>query len=477
MPIETSTALYEALAQDLAAMVREGILRPGERVPSVRQLSAQKRVSISTVLQAYGMLENNGVIEARPQSGYYVRAVHTQLAPEPKVSKPSTSPCLVGVSAMVATTLAARKEAGMVSLGEACPSPDLLPAAKLRRILSSLAARSPNTLTTYSFPPGNEKLRRQIARRAVASGCRLRSDDIIITNGCMEALNICLRAVAKAGDTIALESPTYYGLLQIIESLGMKALEIPTHPRDGISLDALELATRKRAVKACVVMANVSNPLGSIMPDEHKARLVSLLTERNIPLIEDDVYGDLHYAMARPSAAKAYDKNGIVMLCSSFTKALAPGFRVGWVAPGRFRAQVEMVKFINSVATPEILQMVIAEYLESGGYERHLRSLRKTFAQQVQRMSAAVSEYFPAGTRLTRPQGGFILWVELPAKCDAMRLHRDALAANIGFLPGPMFSASKNTYKNCLRLSAGYPWTNKIDQALLTLGQLAARQL
>ena len=467
--------LYEAVAQDIANLVRDGTLRPGERIPSVRRLSVQKRVSISTVLQAYSVLENTGVIEARPQSGYYVRAKRERPL-EPALSSPSAAATFVGVNALVERTLVARKRSGIVPLGEACPSPELLPTAKLRRLLASVSARHAVSLTAYAFPPGNEKLRRQIARHALDGGCNLHGDDIIVTNGCMEALNLCLRAVAKAGDTIALESPTYFGLLQIIESLGMKALEIPTHPRDGISIEALELATRKRGVKACVVMANVGNPLGSVMPDERKRRLVALLAERDIPLIEDDVYGDLYYGAARPRTAKAFDRAGMVLLCSSFTKALAPGFRVGWVAPGRFRAQVEMVKFINSVATPEILQLTLAEFLESGGYERHLRALRRTFAQQVQRTSAAIFDYFPAGTRVTRPQGGFVLWVELLPRCDALRLHREALAENIGLMPGPMFSAAKNAYRNCLRLSCGYPWSSRIDQALLRLGELAKQQ-
>lgn len=477
MPDTSRLPLYESIAQDIAHLVSEGILRSGERVPSVRQLSAQKRVSITTVLQAYAVLEDRGMIEARPQSGYFVRSMSIGQPLEPKISKPTATASFVGVNALVAAAQSARRRPGMVPLGEACPSPDLLPGTRLRRLLSSAAARHPKLLTTYAFPPGNEKLRRQIARRAIASGCRLNAEDIIITDGCMEALNLCLRAVAKPGDTIAFESPTYYGLLQIIESLGMRALEIPTHPRDGISLEALELATRKRAVKACVVMPTVSNPLGSIMPDEQKARMVALLGERNIPLIEDDVYGDLHYSLTRPNAAKAYDKEGIVMLCSSFTKALAPGFRVGWVAPGRFRAQVEMVKFINTIATPEILQVTIADFLESGGYERHLRGVRRTFAQQVRQVSQAVTEYFPAGTRLTRPQGGFVLWVALPAKCDALRLHRAALEENIGSMPGQMFSASKHAYRNCLRLSCGFPWSTRLDRALLRLGELAKSQL
>lgn len=474
--MDHSPSLYESVADDIAALVRKGVLRPGERLPSVRQLSAQKRISVSTVLQAYRTLEDNGLIYARPQSGYFVRARSLRQPPEPAPTTPPDTASLVGVSALVAENLAARKNADIISFSEACPSPDLLPAARLRRVMSALAMRRPQALTTYAFPPGNEALRRQIARRAIGMGCRFGADDIVITDGCMEALNLCLRAVAKPGDTIAFESPTYYGLLQIVESLGMKALEIPTHPRDGISLEALELATRKRRVQACVVMPTVANPLGSVMPDEHKARMVALLGERNIPLIEDDVYGDLAYAETRPAAAKAYDKAGLVLLCSSFTKALAPGFRVGWVAPGRFRAQVEMLKFINTVATPDILQATIAEFLNLGGYDRHLRVLRKVFATQVARVSDAVAEYFPAGTQITRPQGGFVLWLALPPRCDAVRLRKQALAENINFMPGSMFTNSKNTYRNALRLSCGLPWSARMDQGLRRLGELAEAQ-
>lgn len=472
----SAPALYESVAADLIAMLNKGVLRPGERLPSVRQLSAQKRISVSTVLQAYRTLEDNGLIYARPQSGYFVRARSLRQPPEPALTTPPDTASLVGVSALVAESLAARQKQGMVSFSEACPSPDLLPAARLRRLMATLAMRRPQALTTYAFPPGNEALRRQIARRAIATGYRIGIDDIVITDGCMEALNLCLRAVAKPGDTIAFESPTYFGLLQIVESLGMKALEIPTHPRDGISLEALELATRKRRVKACVVMPTVANPLGSVMPDENKARLVALLAERNIPLIEDDVYGDLHYAHTRPIAAKSYDKTGNVLFCSSFTKALAPGFRVGWVVPGRFRAQVEMLKFINTVATPDILQATIAEFLNSGGYDRHLRVLRKVFASQVARVSDAVSEYFPAGTQITRPQGGFLLWVALPGRCDTARLRKQALAENISFMPGSMFTNSRNTYRNALRMSCGLPWSDTLDHSLRRLGELAKAQ-
>ncbi len=467
-------ALYQAVADSISGMIASGTLRPGERVPSVRRLSSQRRVSVSTVLKAYEVLETRGVIEARPSAGYYVRS-RAPAAEEPAISKPPPSPRLVGVSALVQEILDARKP-GVVSFGAACPSHELMPTQKLRRVLSSVARRRPASLTQYTLPPGNEELRRQIARRALDTGCSLAARDVIITHGAMEALNLCMRAVAKPGDTIALESPTYFGLLQICETLGIKALEIPTHPREGISLDALEFALDRSKIAAVAVMANAQNPLGFTMPEESKKRLARMLERRGVPLIEDDVYGDIHYGDERPVPVKAFDRSGNVMLCSSFTKTVAPGFRLGWVAPGRWHAQVQMLKFINSVGSPEVLQMTIAEFLSSGGYERQLRSLRKAFREQVAQVSAAVSEHFPAGTRITRPAGGFIIWVEMPETTDSVELFRSAMRNNISLGPGVLFSAS-DRYRNCVRMGCAEPWSPRIEQAIARLGELAAKQL
>jgi DNA-binding transcriptional MocR family regulator len=475
MDSELATTLYKSVAGDISVLIDAGTLLPGDRVPSVRRLSRQKRVSISTVLQAYRLLENRGVIEARPQSGYYVRR-HTRTIAEPALTNPPKAPRPVGVHNLVSRVLAAGHDPRVVKLGAAFPGHELMPAAKLQRILSVTARRYPETLTTYSVPPGREELRRQIARHALDWGCSFSSDDVIITNGCMEALNLCLRAVAKPGNIVALESPTYFGVLQIIESLGLKALEIPTHPRDGISLDALTLACEREKVAACIVMSNVSNPLGSIMPESAKKKLVRLLAEHGVPLIEDLVYGDLYFRGSPPRAAKAYDKHGTVMLCSSFSKTLAPGFRMGWVAPGRYYAQIERLKFISSVGNPEVLQLTIAEFLENGGYDRHLRWLRRELAERVESTKRAVCEHFPEGTRVTNPNGGFVVWVELPPGTDSLALYESAMREGISIAPGPMFSAS-DRYRNCVRLNCGCSWTPVVERALARVGEIAKMQL
>src|SRR5215472_9845291 len=299
------------------------------------------------------------------------------------------------------------------SLGAASASPVMYPTAKLNKIVNRITRTNPDHSSRYELANGMESLRRQIARRAIAYGCSFSPNDLTITCGGMEALNLAVRAVARPRDVIALESPTYFALLQIIESLGMKAIEIPTHPRNGMNLDALERAIRKHRVRACISMLNCHNPLGFIASEEYKKDLVDLLTKHDVPLIEDDIYGDLAFDGSRPKTAKTFDTEGLVLLCSSFSKVLAPGFRVGWIEAGRFRDAVRRLKFMNTIFTSSLPQLTIAEFIESGGYDRYLRSLRETLSRQVQLYSQAITRHFTDGTKISRPAGGYILWVEL----------------------------------------------------------------
>jgi DNA-binding transcriptional MocR family regulator len=474
MDMNEGFPLYERLAASIRAQISGGALRPGDRVPSVRHLSRARQVSISTVLQAYRKLEDDGVIEARPQSGYYVRYKQRRL-PEPAISSPPQQAQSVDNSALVATALDIANRPNSVPLATASPGPALFPTAKLQRCISGVARRHPTLATTYSFRSGHPELCRQIARRALDWGSELDPGEIIITNGCMEALNLALRCVTCPGDTIALESPAYFGLLQISESLGLKVLEIPTHPRDGLSVDAFDFATRSMNVKACVVVSNVGNPLGSVMPESEKRRLVAFAAERDIALIEDAIYSDLYDGPLSPSLAKAYDKTGNVIVCSSFSKTLAPGLRIGWMVPGRRRQQIEMLKFINSLMTSEVPQLAIAEFLASGGYDHHLRRLRRAFREQMEKTAMAVAKYFPEGTRVSRPQGGFLLWVELPDQIDSIVLMREAAKESISIAPGPLFSTT-DRYLNFARISCGYPWSADIERAIRRLGEMARMQ-
>src|SRR6266850_4180246 len=463
--LDCEDTLYKQVALRISELIEHGTLRPGERVPSVRRCSEQQNVSIATVMQAYRLLESRGVIEARPQSGYYVRAQRWTPPPEPEMSKPAPRAVQVRVSDLVIQVVKAGRDPGLVRLGATLPAAELFPIKALNRTMASVARRSPVATHNYDPPPGNRALRVQVARRAMEAGCTLSPDDIITTVGATEALNLCLRAVAKPGDVIAIESPTFFGILQIIESLGMRVCEIPTYPREGVCLDELEERLKHCRVKACVFTLNFSNPLGSCMPDEKKQKLVQMLSKREIPLIEDDIYGNLTFGPNRPKVAKAFDEEGWVLLCDSFTKTLSPGYRVGWVAPGRFRAKVEFLKFVNTAASPSLTQMAVAEFLQNGGYDHHLRRIRRFYAEHMQLMTEAVTRYFPIGTKLTRPTGGMCLWIELPSNVDSLVVYHRAMAVKITTAPGSIFSA-KQSFKNFIRLNCGNPWTDKIENAV-----------
>ncbi|QLI82970.1 PLP-dependent aminotransferase family protein [Chitinibacter fontanus] len=467
--------LYIQLAEEMAQAIETGVLRVGEKMPSIRKLSGQRQLSLSTVMEAYRELEDRGLIEARPQSGFYVRQKLSMAIPE--ITAPPKNPSHVFIDPLLTPSALWRINKEIrVDLGMAILSPKLFPNQQIQRLLSQLGRQEPDLIAEYGESQGDIELRRQISRRSLLWGGQVEADEVIITQGGIEALNLCLRAVTKPGDVVAIESPAYFGLLQILESFELKALEIPTHAKTGISIEALELATRNGEVKACVVLPNFANPLGSLMPDENKQRMVQLLEERNIPLIEDDIYGEFCYSGDRPTPAKAFDKTGNVMLISSFTKIVAPGFRIGWVVAGKWQKKIEQLKFINTYSTPVLLQRTIAKFLETGGYDHHLRRLRKSCAEQVQNAVDAIQRHFPADTRLNMPQGGYVLWVELNRNIDTILLLQEALIEGISFTPGALFSPSQS-YRNCLRICCVETWTTKHEKAIARLGELARAQL
>jgi DNA-binding transcriptional MocR family regulator len=468
--------LYEEVAERIARLIDAGTLKPGERVPSVRKLNVQMGVSISTVLQSYLLLEDKGLIEARPQSGYYVRLRPRELPPEPRMSAPRSTATKVDMCELALEVHEALMDPAIVPLGAATPSDELLPTKKLYRLLSMVARKYGTTSNRYDTPQGNLELRRQIARRSLDWGCNFSPDDITITVGCSEAMNLGLRAVTRPGDAVAVESPVYFGFLQILESLNLKAVEIPTCPREGMSLDALEQALKRHNIRAVFASGNFQNPLGTLMPEKTKKELVELLAHREIPLLEDDIYGDLYFGTTRPRTLKSFDHRGNVLLCSSFSKTISPGFRIGWIVPGRFNMVVRRLKLTNSISTATLPQMAIAELLASGGYDRHMRHVRKVYAEQVQIMTQAVRRYFPEGTKVTRPAGGTVLWVEFPAKVDSVELYRKALGKGISIVPGPLFSP-KRQYTQCIRLNCGHPWSEKFEEGMITLGQLAMKMI
>lgn len=466
--------LYEQVANRIVRLIEQGVFKTEERIPSVRNLQQQLGVSQSTVLQAYLLLENQGLIESRPQSGYYVKARLQKLPPTPKTSSPTPAATKVSMNELAISLLAASQDPCVIPLGSVIPGAELFPTLKLNRALIKVIRRLGKQVNTYEALAGNEDLRYQLAKRSLDWSSGILSEEIVTTAGCMEAMNLCLRAVAQPGDTIAIESPTYYGILQMIESLNLNILEVPTHPRNGVSLESLEVVLKKKHVKACLFTLNFNNPLGSCLPDKHKKQLVEMLAHHEIPLIENDIQGDLYFDHTRPRSAKAFDQKGLVLLCSSFSKTLAAGYRVGWCVPGRYQAQVEYLKFITNMPTSTLAQATIAEFLQRGSYDQHLRRTRKTLSDQVLQVTQTIYEHFPPGTRVIDPTGGLFLWVELPKTVNSLELQRQSLTERISIAPGPIFS-SKDTYQNFIRLNCGHPWSSILKQGLITLGCLVTK--
>lgn len=473
--------LYRQMAARIEGLIEGGTLGIGTRVPSVRKLSEQHGISISTALQAYRLLENDGIIEARPQSGYYVRRrraaqISTTLPPESEMSEPPSAPTTVNNRDMVMRVVQATSRPDLLQLGTAVCCTTYLPTQALHRSLISVTKKYPEAGNSYDFAPGTPILRAAIARRSLDIGCTLSPDDIVLTLGATEALNLCLRAVTKPGDAVAIESPTYFNILQIIEALGLRAVEVATHPRDGVVLESLEEAVERENIAACVFMPTFSNPSGATMSDEAKKRMVELLEERNIPLIEDDVWSDTCFETPRPLPAKAFDTTGNVMLVSSYSKTLAPGYRVGWVAAGKWTKQVQHLKLVSSEGNPALPSLAVAEFLEHGGYDYHLRRVRRYFIEQTQMALEAVAKHFPEGTKANRPRGGHFLWVELPGHVQALDLFEDALQAGISIAPGPIFSA-RQKFSSFIRLNCGFHWAQKTGAGFEVLGKLVTKRM
>jgi len=464
---------YEKLADEIAALIRSSLLAPGEKVPSVRHASRTYGVSASTVFQAYYLLEDRGLIQARARSGYFVREHAKRPLHEPQQRTGAVQATDVDVSELVFSVLGSLKDPHTVPFGSAFPSPDLFPLPRLARSMAQSVRDMPSHAVIADMTEGNPDLRRQIALRYMLSGVRLPLEELVITTGAMEALNLCLQSVTEPGDLVAIESPAFYATLQVLERLKLKAVEIPVHPREGIDLDSLADSLQRLPIKACWFMSSLQNPLGASMSDAKKAALYELLQRHQVPLIEDDVYAELHYGAQPPKPVKSFDREGLVMHCGSFSKCLAPGYRVGWVAGGRYAQRIARLKLMTTISPSVPAQAALADYLLHGGYDRHLRKLRHQLESQQGSMLASAARHFPADTRVTRPSGGYFLWFEFSERVDALQLFRLALAQGISLAPGPIFSATRG-FGHCARLNHGHPWNAGSEQAMATLGRIIA---
>ncbi len=464
--------LYARVAGRLGSLIERGTLRPGDRLPSLRRTSVTEEVSLTTSLQAYSLLEMRGYVEARPQSGFYVLPHAARETLEPATSPTSRAASPVDASAGLARVLQSAQDRRLAPFGAACPAPSLLPTRALSRLASSVARADVGSTNAYSFPPGRVELRREIARRAVRWGGDLAPDDVLLTCGATEALFLALMATTRRGDIVAVESPCYFGTLLLLDTLGLRALEVATDPREGLLVDDLAAVLKRHKVAAVVASPTCQNPLGSVMSDQAKRGLAELLAHYDVPLIEDDVYGEAFHGSERPAPVKAWDTGGRVLWCSSFSKVLAPGYRIGWIAGGRYQERLTRLKVATTLATPAVPQLAIAAFLRSGAHDRFMKKVREAYRDQITRGREAIARFFPEGTRVTQPRGGFLLWAELPGRIDCERLSDKAHAAGISVSPGSLFSA-RDRQRHCLRISCGQPWSAELDRAIETLGRIA----
>ncbi|MCF6190559.1 MAG: PLP-dependent aminotransferase family protein [Cocleimonas sp.] len=468
------TTRYQQVADHISDQIRNGLLKAGEKTPSVRQCASEMGLSISTVIRGYELLQDQMLIEPRPQSGFYVRPQY-QPSKAPEISQPLVKPSEVNIDNLAVSLLQLTQDKNIIQLGTAPPNTDVPAIKQLNRIMTKVI-REEDSLGDYDPPPGNKNLRRQIARRMLNAGVKVHPDEIVITTGCQEAMTLCIRAVTKPGDTVVVESPSYFGTLKAIESMGLKALEIPTHAKTGISRTALELAIREWNVSACILTPNFSNPLGYCMSDEDKKELRATLKQANIPIIEDDIYSELTYSTQRPKAIKAFDEEGDasnVLLCSSLSKSLSPGLRIGWAIPGPWLEKVIHLKVSSSMAGATLPSLAAARYLEMGIFDRHLRQMRRYYKEQRDYFLHLATLHLPKDIRLTYPEGGYVIWLELDKKINSMMLYEQALEEGISIAPGPLFSVS-GQYQNFVRINYGKATKEQLERAMIVLGRLIA---
>ncbi|MGL6126177.1 PLP-dependent aminotransferase family protein [Chryseobacterium artocarpi] len=466
--------LYLKIANAVTEQIKSETLQFGDRLPSLRSAQKLYNVSLNTVKQAYMELESRSLVESRPKYGYYVSQTSQRKLALPSVAKMKVSEGENTPEDLIGKVFGTIAGTDVTQFALGIPGKSLLPVAQMKKCMINVIKAKHDSGTNYEPVQGSEKLRREIAKWSIVMEGKITEDDLVITSGAMNGVYNCLMAVTKPGDCVAVESPVYFGILQAIQLLGLKAVEIPTHPITGVDLDALKKVLPK--LSACCFVVNYNNPLGFQMPDENKKELVKMLTERNVPLVEDDVYGNIYFGAGRPKPCKFYDEAGIVMWVGSVSKTLAPGYRVGWVAPGKFKEKIIRQKLVQTVSSPSLFSDVIADFLEHGRYDHHLRMFRKKLYANYLQIQKSVTEYFPDNTKISEPKGGFMLWLELDKRICTEDLYDEAVSQKVNFAPGRMFS-QYNQYQNCMRLNYALEWTDRVESDLEKLGKMIKNRI
>ena len=465
---------YKQIAQHLAEGIRKGTLGPGERLPSLRSLCLSRGTSLMTALAAYRHLEDLGLVEALPRSGYRVAQGKAATLCGPAIPRPRVMPEGGHRSDILAQVLASLENPSSTPLGFGCPSPDLFPQASLRRLTASLLNTRKNLWAGYSAPPGCAELRRQIALRLQRRGMEVGPEDVLITTGAMEALTLSVRLLTRPGDLVALECPTFFGIVDAVRNAGARILELPGDPQGGVEPGRLLAACDRHPVTAAVLIPSFANPTGSLMGDDRRRAWMEALQARGVALVEDDLYGELAWDHRRPTPLCAWERSDGLpnLLVGSLSKTLLPGGRVGYVvARGPWIERLTNLKATSTLANATLPEHLAAECLSSGLFDRHLRRMVPRLQAGVHALRASIARHFPQGTHVSDPRGGYLLWVELPKGVDGLTLFRLALQQGVTIAPGCLFSQGPGL-ERFIRLNGGL--TCDLDGPMATLGRLVS---
>jgi DNA-binding transcriptional MocR family regulator len=458
---------YRSVYERYRGLVESGAFAAGERLPSLREVAREEGVGLNTARAAFGLLEDEGLVRAFERGGFYARpragsALGAYRAPVALRE-------VEGLSAAqkIDYLLAAGGRRAGFALAE--PDPAFLPAARLERLYASLAG----SWIGYGDQSGEEELRNRITSTYRRLHGSLEPGDVVVTSGATEAIGMAVRAFVGPGDAVAVESPTYYDYFRHLAAARARVVEVPVLPGRGMDLDLLAKRLRRGRLRMIIAQPNVQNPTGAVMPDGDKRRLVELAARSGAILVQDDVYGDLAFSRERPANLSALGGYERIVYLSSFSKCLAPGLRIGWMSAPALREELARAKGLASLATNRPAQRVLAAYLEGPAFRRHLAAMREALARQLEDYLELLGSALPEGSSVMRPAGGCLLWIGLPAGCDASALFESAAREGILVAPGELFSTNPY-FRGHLRINFGYRITARRRAQLGRLCALAS---
>jgi DNA-binding transcriptional MocR family regulator len=466
---------YEAVAAVIETHIRAGRYKPGDKLPSVRDLKEKYGASVTTIQKVYEQLIVQGLVVNIPRSGYYV----SREAEQPAESAPVAVTAPVTRDTFFSSNLAAitSRDLSRHALAEfnvAAAGDLLLPQKLILRTMQQVIREHGVGLLRYYPSNGAQELREHIVQRAARHHTNLHPDELIITDGALQALYIALSAVCAAGDIIAVESPCVFSVLEVARTLRLRIVEIPIDSHAGLDLDHFKRAAGSTAIRAIVVTPNFQNPTGTLLSEAQKRNLLQIAQQYGIAIIENDLYGDLYFTGKRPSNIRSYDESGLVLTYSSYSKTLAGGIRLGWLSPGRYFRQAEQIKFSLGSTVAPVYQETVNKLLSTNSYDRHIRAFRAKLAKQAHHTVQLVSAHFPEGTQATMPDGGYHLWVQLPEATDMQAFYEACNNIGVRFTPGSTFSFS-GRYQQYFRLVFADQYSREKEKAIKQAGAYAKR--